>query len=204
MSRINYYQTMKELAHDVRNVYSLATADISLSALRKIYKNENIRIDYWKFPLKKVRGAYFPNDGQPCVLVNGRIKPKEPKLFILSHELKHHYVDSSSITRGGIYCDEESWSNSTQSEVGAQVFAAEFIYPEDEMKSLLGKMGIGLGNCHKEDVIYLKQACPAIVSYSFLTRRLEDFKIVERGAFKGIHFKKLEYSLIGMPFYLRT
>ena len=70
------------------------------------------------------------------------------------------------------------------------------------MKSLLDTKGIGLGNCDKEDVVYLMQACPAPVSYSFLTRRLESFKIIERSAFRGIQFKKLEYSLIGKPFYL--
>lgn len=204
MSQADYYEYMKSLAHQVRSVYSLRTQDISLSTLRKIYKKEGIRIDYWKFPLRKVRGAYFPNDGEPCVLVDGRIKPKEPKIFILSHELKHHYLDSSSVANGGMACHEISWSSRSPLELSAQMFAAEFIYPEDEMKSLLDTMGIGQGNFEKEDLVHLMQACPALVSYSFLTRRLESFKIIERGAFKGIQFRKLEYSLIGKPFYLPT
>jgi len=52
----------------------------------------------------------------------------------LVHELKHHYVDQKAIEDGKIKCGD--YNAHEVIEKGAEVFAAEFIYPEQEMRQL--------------------------------------------------------------------
>ena len=89
MDRASYYEEMKRLAHEVRQQYGVTTSKVGLKLIRWIYKEEGIELDYWRPKLRKVRAAYFIVDGAPCVLLNAGIKPKEPRIFALCHELKH-------------------------------------------------------------------------------------------------------------------
>ena len=45
------------------------------------------------------------DDNDPGVLVN-KILPREPRLFSLLHELKHHYTDRPLIEAGGLQCGD--------------------------------------------------------------------------------------------------
>jgi Zn-dependent peptidase ImmA (M78 family) len=192
---------MKNLANEVRNQYGITSSKINLSLLRQIYHEEGIHLDYWKYKLRKVRGAYFVIDGENYVIVNAAIKPKEPRIFTLAHELKHHLVDQEQINNGYCACQEVSWADGSPIEIGAEIFAAELIYPEDEFLDLVNNFGIGQTGCSETDVVYLKQRCPAPVSYTFIVKRLEWFNIIERGIFRKVQFKKLEEKIIGVPFY---
>lgn len=202
MSRTQYYQQMKRLAHEVRERYSITTSEVSLTTVRAIYRAEGIRVDYWPHKLRKVRAAYFSEDGEPHVLVNAGIKPKEPRIFALCHELKHHYADQELAKGGALWCQEVSWQDGAPVEIGAEIFAAEFIFPESEFLSFAHDLGLG-DRCCAEDVVRLKRASPAPVSYTFLQKRLQWFRMIEPGAFRGVQFQKLEEQTYGTPFYRR-
>jgi Zn-dependent peptidase ImmA (M78 family) len=138
------------------------------------------------------------DDDDPSVLVNKSL-PEEPRLFSLVHELEHHYTDRLLIEGSKIQCDDYNANQAI--EVGAEVFAAEFIYPEAEFVSCLADLGVNLGSCTKEDVVRLKRACNAKVSYTFLRKRLERMGFAQPGAFAKVQFQKLEEEMFGVPIY---
>lgn len=82
-------------------------------------------------------------------------------------------------------------------EIGAEVFAAEFIYPEHEFAELVKASGVA--SWRPEDVVILKRRTPAKISYMFVQKRLERLGVVERGAFVSVRFKKLEEQMFGVP-----
>jgi Zn-dependent peptidase ImmA (M78 family) len=59
-------------------------------------------------------------DGDYSVAVQ-RTLPDEPKLFVLAHELKHHYVDQEKIANGVVHCGD--YNRNEIIEIGAEVFA---------------------------------------------------------------------------------
>ena len=89
--------------------------------------------------------------------------PYEPKLFALIHELKHHYKDRAALGSGVISCGD--YDANELIEKGAEVFAAEFIYPEAEFEGDLDKLGLTVRE--PADVVAFKRACQAKVSYRF-------------------------------------
>ena len=129
--------------------------------------------------------------------------PKEPRIFCLCHELKHHYVDQERARCAGLYCQEPSWQDADPIEIGAEIFAAEFIFPEQEFLTLASELDVGVG-CSKEDVVRLKRGSPALVSYTFVKKRLQWFGLAEPGRFDKVKFVKLEEQLYGVPFYRRV
>lgn len=203
MELSEYYEELKQLARDTRQRYGLNSESVSLSSLREIYRAEEIHIDYWHHKLRKIRGAYLLVGSEPHVLVNGAIKPKEPRIFILAHELKHHLMDRELAKDAPIGCQEISWTRESAIEIGAEIFAAELIYPEAEFLSLIDAMGLQETGCEPQAVVRLKRSCPAPVSYTFLVKRLVWFGVVDRDSFRGIQFQKLEESMFGVPFYGR-
>src|SRR6476660_6898482 len=86
----DYYRQMKLLARQKRDEYEIGSQKIGLSLLRKIYKQEEIAIDYWDIKSPRIKAAYHCDDVDTSVLVKKSL-PDEPKLFALIHELKHHF-----------------------------------------------------------------------------------------------------------------
>jgi Zn-dependent peptidase ImmA (M78 family) len=191
------YESLKRLANEKRVSYCVTTAALNLIVVRKIYTAEGIRIDPWKFP-PTIRAAYMCDDADPSVAINKAL-PREPKLFSLIHELKHHYVDRQLIENGQIRCGD--YNENQVIEIGAEVFAAEFIYPELEFLERVQSLGIQLGKCSPEDVVRLKRECEACVSYQFLRKRLIRLGFASTHAFDGIQFQKLEEQIYGVPIY---
>ncbi|MGI8495260.1 MAG: ImmA/IrrE family metallo-endopeptidase, partial [Pyrinomonadaceae bacterium] len=175
MSVSQYYQQMRRLALEKRAEYQITTDTLNLTAVRKIYKIERVRIDSWDIKGRKIKAAYFCDDTDSSVLVNKNL-PKTPRLFALVHELKHHYTDQESIRGGKLQCGDYNANQIT--EVGAELFAAEFIYPESEMKQLAEELNIWAGACTPEKIIEFKRLCPATVSYIFLVKRFEWFNFI--------------------------
>ena len=200
MTRSEYYRTCLQLAHEKRVQYSIQTDALDLNVIRAIYRSEGITID--QRPLKgyRIKAAYYCENGDCSVLVNSKL-PREPKLFALTHELKHHYLDRQSIAEGEIQCGD--YNAHEVIEKAAEVFAAEFIYPEAEMRELIGKLGITNENCGPEAVVRIKRSCQACVSYTFIVKRLEWFGISARGDFDKVQFTKVEEKLYGVPIYKR-
>lgn len=197
MSRNAYYEELKLLARQKRAEHSVDTSAIGLREVRSIYKAESIRIDYYPLPYK-IKALYMC-DEDDCTVALQRRLPDEPKLFALIHELKHHYCDREALGSGIIHCGD--YDANELIEKGAEVFAAEFIYPEAEFATDLARLNLRFRE--PLDVVTLKQACKAKVSYKFICKRLERLGHIASGQFDNVQFKKLEEQMFGVPFYRR-
>jgi Zn-dependent peptidase ImmA (M78 family) len=193
MTRDEYFEGLKALAREKRKYHAVRTDSFGLREIRQVYKKEGIRIDPWPLPAK-IKGLYMCADGDYSVAVQ-RTLPDEPKLFVLAHELKHHYVDQEKIANGVVHCGD--YNRNEIIEIGAEVFAAEFIFPEHEFADLVKASGVSTWG--PEDVVRLKCGTPAKISYMFVQKRLERLGVVERGAFAAVRFKKLEEQMYGVP-----
>jgi Zn-dependent peptidase ImmA (M78 family) len=197
MNRHAYYEGLKALAREKRTEHGVATAAFGLTEVRRIYKAEGLRIDYWPLPYK-IKGIYMCADGDPGVAIQQAL-PYEPKLFALVHELKHHYRDQAVIEAGMIHCGD--YNANELIEKGAEVFAAEFIYPEAEFAQDIAALAIG--DWAPEEVVRFKRVCKAKVSYRYICKRLERLGIITPGKFDAVRFQKLEDALYGVPYYRR-
>ena len=197
MSLNAYYEDLKALAREKRVLHRVNTKSFGLADVRKIYRAEGLRIDYWPLPYK-IKALYMCADGD-CSVAIQRSLPDEPKLFALVHELKHHYRDREALGEGVIHCGD--YNVDQHIEIGAEVFAAEFIYPEAEFVTDIAPLRLIVW--HPEDVVRLKRSCRVRVSFRYLCKRLERLGLLVRGQFDHVQFKKLEESMFGVPFYRR-
>jgi Zn-dependent peptidase ImmA (M78 family) len=197
MSRNAYYEELKRLAREKRAKYQVDTAAFGLRELRRIYKAEGIRIDHWPLS-RKIKALYMCADDD-CSVALQKSLPDEPKLFALVHELKHHYRDRESLGSGVLRCGD--YDANELVEKGAEVFAAEFIYPESEFEDDMKAFGRKIAT--PADIVDFKRSCRAKISYRFICKRLERMGLIGAGQFDCIQFQKLEEQIYGMPFYKR-
>lgn len=197
INRREYYDDLLQLARDKRATYGVQTASFGLKQVRDIYKAEDIKLDYWPLPYK-IKALYMCADDH-CSVAIQKTLPDEPKLFALVHELKHHYRDREALGNGIITCGD--YNANELIEKGAEVFAAEFIYPEAEFIEDMRKRGVN--SWDEEAVVRLKRDCKAKVSYRYLCKRLERVGYTPAGRFNGVQFQKLEDKIFGIPFYRR-
>lgn len=207
-SRTAYYKRMKALARQVRAEYELNTPRVTRSELRKIYRKEGIRVDLWPpkphsngrprgRTLRSLRGAYFNDDLGPSVLI-ARHLPEDPRVFTMAHELKHHRVDNHLVC---VVCDTSN--ENEMIEIGAEVFAAELIFPEVDFVNLLGELGVSIGDCQPKHLVQLKRETRTTLSYTGLAKRAEFLELAPRGSLHGVHWKRLEEQIYGEPLYKR-
>src|SRR6266851_4625584 len=151
MSRRAYYEELQQLAREKRAGYDVDTASFGLQEVRAIYKEEGIRIDHWPLA-RKIKALYMCDDGD-CSVALQRTIPYEPKLFALIHELKHHYRDREALGAGVIHCGD--YDANELIEKGAEVFAAEFIYPEAEFAEDIAHLNLSFRD--PGDVVRVKE-----------------------------------------------
>jgi Zn-dependent peptidase ImmA (M78 family) len=192
-----YYEGLKLLAVKKREQYGLTTDKINLTAIKAIYRAEGILIDPWKLK-PRIRAVYMCEGGDPSVMLNDSL-PKEPRLFTLAHELKHHYCDQATLAQGHITCGD--YNANREIEVGGEIFAAEFIYPEAEFLKLVDDLGMAQSIVSPEDIVRFKRATPAKVSYQFLRKRFEFFDLAPKGRYAKVKFTILEAQMFGPPLY---
>lgn len=197
MSASSQFNNLKQLARDKRKHYGVDTANFGLKDVRAIYKAEGIKIDYYPLP-NKVKAIYMCGDNHYSVAVQ-RSLPDEPKIFALMHELKHHYCDQEILNSGYIHCGDFNMQDPI--EIGAEKFAAEFIYPIKEFSDDVSQLNIKEWSA--EDIVKFKRNCKAKVSYIYICRRLTELKLIKFNQFKGVQFQKLEHEIFGLPFHLR-
>jgi Zn-dependent peptidase ImmA (M78 family) len=192
---------VKILAREVRAEFGLTTPRVLRSDLRRIYKKHGIKIDLWPLKaggpgkLRNIRGAYFNDKFGPCVMIDRRL-PDDPRVFTMAHELKHHLLDKDwSVS----YCGTDN--ENTIREISAEVFAAEFIYPEGDFARDLEQRGIVLGQCIPIDLVRLKHDTQTTLSYTGLAKRAVFLNFAPIGIFDKIQWKKLEEQVYGVPFY---
>lgn len=168
MNRTRYCECMKQLAHEKRAKHFIRGFRMGISDIRRIYKDEGVVYDLapnknCPFDFKKIQGAYMNDDDGPCILINKHL-PKDPRVFTMAHELKHHYVDADT---GRIIC---SGKEDSQVEISANVFAAEFILPDQLF--LAGMTAIGCRYpCTPDDLVRFKIGSETSLSYQGLVKK---------------------------------
>jgi Zn-dependent peptidase ImmA (M78 family) len=199
IKRTEYYEGLKKLARDVRQQYGLRTPRVMRSDLRRIYRTEGISVDLWPHKLKNLRGAYFFDDlGATVMLAKGI--PPEPMIFTMAHELKHHYVDREL---GVSYCDTTQ-ADTEPIEIGAEIFAAELIFPEQDFVAVLQTMDVEPGRCTAETLVRLKGQTQTTMSYTALAKRAYFLKVASAGSLSRVKWKLLEEQIFGEPVYKRV
>jgi Zn-dependent peptidase ImmA (M78 family) len=193
-----YYDDLKQLARQLRDQHVITTKTLNLTAVKRIYRAEGITVDIWKLS-PRIRAVYMCDEDDPSVLLNAAL-PKEPRLFAMVHELKHHCRDRAILEGGQIPCGD--YNANREIEVGAEVFAAEFIFPEAEFIVAAQQLNLfAKSPITPEDVVHLKRTADAPVSYQFLRKRLEFFKMMPKGQFAKVKFTVLEEQMFGVPIY---
>src|SRR6266404_3351148 len=104
MGRQAYYEDLKALARTKRAEHAVDTAAFGLREVRVIFRAEGIRIDHYPLP-SKIKALYMCADDECSVAIQQRL-PKQPKLFALLHELKHHFLDREALGAGVISCGD--------------------------------------------------------------------------------------------------
>lgn len=196
-----YYNSMKDSACAIRQEFELTTYRIMINDLRRIYKEYEIDIDLWprdtktKIGLRGLRGAFFYDDCGASVLINRNL-PSEPRVFTMGHELKHYLHDRD---RGELWCGDNNTLDEV--EIGAEIFAAELIFPDDNFATVCREMGIREGNCLPEHIVHMKRATQTTLPYIGLVKKTEFHGYIQRGDFRKVKWKKLEEEIFGVPSY---
>jgi Zn-dependent peptidase ImmA (M78 family) len=125
--------------------------------------------------------------------------PKEQRLFTLGHELKHHLHDGDDELP--ILCERDMQRNTL--EIGAEIFAAELIYPDDDFCRDLCSRGVQNGGCTAEDLVRLKHDTQTSLSCAALAKKAYRFGFAPAKAFDKIAWRKMERDIFGEPDYMR-
>jgi Zn-dependent peptidase ImmA (M78 family) len=178
-----YYYEMRELALEVRARNEIEGPDVSMREMWKVYRTEGIGELHFRHGFKQLRGAYFNDEYGVTVMLAGGL-PDEPTIFTMAHELKHHLVDSNA---GTVLCRSDEQMRRV--EIGAEVFAAEFIYPEKDFVYDLFRMLRGMPQSINPDVLVeLKRKTETTLSYAALAKRAILLGLADEGTFKDVHW----------------
>jgi Zn-dependent peptidase ImmA (M78 family) len=182
-----YYYEMRELALEVRTRNGIEGPDVSMREMWKVYCTEGIEDLYFRRGFKQIRGAYFNDEYGITVMLAGGL-PDEPTIFTMAHELKHHLVDSRV---GTVLCRTNEQMRRV--EIGAEVFAAELIYPEkDFVYDLFRLLRAMPQSVTPELLTELKQKTRTTLSYGALVKRAVLLRLAEDKAFKDVRWGQLE------------
>ena len=167
MNQQAYYEDLKQLARQVRVEFGLRSPRVVESDLRRIYEQNGIVIDDWPYRLRNLRGAFISDHlGTTVMLASGL--PQDPKVFTMAHELKHFYRDRHL---GISYCDQSNLGKTL--EIGAEIFAAELLFPDKDFMSQMRSMRIGTNQCLPRTLVSLKQKTRTTLSYAGLAIKAE-------------------------------
>ena len=181
-----YYCEMKELARKVREHYALVSPRIRCSELRKIYRAQGIRLTLWPGKARNVRGAYFNDELGVNVMVIKELA-EDAMVFTMAHELKHHLVDSELKPYSKWRFDQPN-----PLEVGADLFAAELIYPERAFESDLERMRTRAGESPLDVILRVKKETGTTLPYRVLRERAVLMGFAPARMFRGSFWQKLE------------
>jgi len=178
---------MRELALEVRARNGIEGSDLSMREMWRIYREEGIeRLDF-RHGFKDLRGAYFNDDCGVTVMLAGGL-PDEPTIFTMAHELKHHLVDSKSAS---ILCRTNEQTRRV--EVGAEVFAAELIYPErDFVYDLFRLLQAMPQTVSPELLVELKRKTRTTLSYAALAKRTVLLRLADQESFRDVRWGTLQ------------
>ena len=167
MNTHQYYEDLKLLARQVRAENGLSSPRVLPSDLMRIYAKHGIEVDEWPYRFRHLRGAFINDElGTTVMLAKGL--PQDPMVFTMAHELKHFFRDRDL---GISYCDQSNLNKSL--EIGAEIFAAELIYPDRDFISQMARMGIRMNQCLPKDLVRLKRQTRTTLSYAGLAIKAE-------------------------------
>jgi Zn-dependent peptidase ImmA (M78 family) len=162
-----YYEELKVLARQVRAEYGLHSPRVLASDMRRIYDKHGIIIDSWPYRLRHLRGAFISDHlGTTVMLASGL--PQDPMVFTMAHELKHFFRDRDL---GISYCDQSNLSKTV--EVGAEIFAAELIFPDQDFIKHMRMLRVGRDQCLPKTLVQLKLKTRTTLSYAGLAIKAE-------------------------------
>src|ERR1043165_7724545 len=167
MNRQAYYEELKLLARQVRAENNLRSPRVLPSDLRRIYDRHGITIDSWPYRLRHLRGAFISDRlGTTVLLASGL--PQDPMVFTMAHELKHFFRDRDL---GISYCDQSNLSREV--EVGAEIFAAELLFPDQDFIKHMRSLRVGQDQCLPRTLVHLKCKTRTTLSYAGLAIKAE-------------------------------
>ena len=167
MNTQQYYEDLKLLARQVRAENGLSSPRVLPSDLRRIYAKHGIEVDEWPYRFRTMRGAFINDEiGTTVMLAKGL--PRDPMVFTMAHELKHFFRDRDL---GISYCDQSNLNKSL--EIGAEIFAAELIFPDRDFISHMSAMAIRRDQCLPRTLIQLKRKTGTTLSYAGLAIKAE-------------------------------
>jgi Zn-dependent peptidase ImmA (M78 family) len=124
--------------------------------------------------------------------------PDDPMIFTMAHELKHHLVDSDL---GLVNCIDKTVSQPI--EIGAEVFAAEFLFPDELFIQMMENMGVDPGSCTAETIARVKHETKTTLSYAGLVKKAEWLEYAVEGTLPKTGWRQLDEQIYGVPFYRR-
>ncbi|HJT65108.1 MAG TPA: ImmA/IrrE family metallo-endopeptidase [Pyrinomonadaceae bacterium] len=167
MNRQAYYEELKVLARQVRAEHGLDSPRVLASDLRRIYERHGIVIDSWPYRLRHLRGAFISDHlGTTVMLASGL--PQDPMVFTMAHELKHFFRDRDL---GIYYCDQSNLGREV--EVGAEIFAAELLFPDQDFIKHMRLLRVGRDQCLPKTLVHLKCKTRTTLSYAGLAKKAE-------------------------------
>lgn len=167
MNLHNYYEDLKLLARQVRAENGLSSPRVLPSDLMRIYAKHGIEVDEWPYRFRHLRGAFIDDHlGTTVMLAKGL--PRDPMAFTMAHELKHFYRDRDL---GISYCDQSNLNRSL--EIGAEIFAAELLFPDRDFVAHMKMIGIRRDECLPKTLVHLKRKTGTTLSYAGLAIKAE-------------------------------
>lgn len=163
----HYYEDLRALARQVRAEHGLTSPRVLPSDLMRIYAQYGIVLDEWPYRFRHLRGAFI-DDHLGTTIMIARGLPQDPMVFTMAHELKHFFRDRDL---GISYCDQSNLNKSL--EVGAEIFAAELLFPDRDFVAHMNMMGIRRDQCLPKTLIGLKRKTGTTLSYAGLAIKAE-------------------------------
>ena len=163
----HYYEDLRALARQVRAEHGLTSPRVLPSDLMRIYAQYGIVLDEWPYRFRHLRGAFI-DDHLGTTIMIARGLPQDPMVFTMAHELKHFFRDRDL---GISYCDQSNLNKSL--EVGAEIFAAELLFPDRDFVAHMNMMSIRRDQCLPKTLIALKRKTGTTLSYAGLAIKAE-------------------------------
>jgi hypothetical protein len=163
----SYYEDLKALARQVRAENGLSSPRVLPGDLMRIYAKYEIVLDQWPYRFRNLRGAFINDDlGMTIMIAKGL--PQDPMVFTMAHELKHFFRDRDL---GISYCDQSNLNKAL--EIGAEIFAAEMLFPDRDFIAQMKMMGVRTNQCLPKTLISLKRKTGTTLSYAGLAIKAE-------------------------------
>src|SRR6266851_6166957 len=180
---------MRELALEVRARNGIEGSDLSMRDMWRIYCEEGIEKLDFRHGFKDLKGAYFNDECGVTVMLAGGL-PDEPTIFTMAHELKHHLVDSKSRS---VLCRANEQTRRV--EIGAEVFAAELIYPEKDFVYDLFRLLQGMPQTVSPALLVeLKRKTRTTLSYAALAKRTVLLRLADQESFRDVRWGVLQHK----------